>query len=316
MEKFGVFDINGLSFSNLDAIASEASRSFELRLCEMSFMAESVSRQIKKLMAEEMSVAEIFAILAEEFDFNENEPSADVISETKNGVKSFLNMLTASDKANFSILIREKLSSLGIDIKESDFLPQTESKELFAYVKSALADEAFDVFSQEFDDPRIAYAESFKDACAGVADKRYGYCILPFEEKSSVRIPSIEKLVADLDLKIVAITPVFGFEGNADMKYALIGRDFRIPENDESTDRYFEISIPKDSVKLAELLSSAETFGTGIYKIGTSFVGEDNATTLYSIIFKDGGSSFTNLLIYLSLFADEYIPVGVYKNIE
>ncbi|MBE6537502.1 MAG: hypothetical protein E7673_06070 [Ruminococcaceae bacterium] len=316
MEKYGVFDINNVSISNLGSIAKEEGRSFELRLCEISFMAESISRQIRSLIEEEMTVFEALALLKEEVCFDEYEPSVDVINETVNGVKSFLRTLTASDKANFSSLLREKLWLNGVEINEGAFLPESFQNETFVYVKSALADEAFDVFSQEFLDPRVAYAESFKEACVSVADKRYGYCILPFEEKQSVRIPSIEKLVSDLDLKILAITPVFGFEGNADMKYALISRDFRIPDRDEATDRYFEMVIPKSSMRLTELLSAAEIFGVDVYRIGTSFLGEDNGRTLYSIVFKDGGESFTDLFIYLSLFVDEYVPFGIYKNIE
>ena len=80
---------------------------------------------------------------------------------------------------------------------------------------------------------------------------------------------------------------------------------------------HFEISIPKDAVSLSELLMASERYGLEIYRISTSFVGdEDNQKTLYSIIFKDIGNSFSNLIVYLSLFAEEYIPVGIYKNIE
>ena len=317
MEKYGVFDINESSVSNLNSIATDESKGFELRLCEMSFFADSIAAEISKLAEDGMSISEIFAILSEEIEFSKGVPDSEVISQTQNGVDAFLKMLSGADKANFSILLREKLLNKGIDVSEKDFLTESTPNETFIYVKNSLADEAFDIFSQEFDDPRIAYAESFKEACAGVADNRYGYAILPFEEKASVRIPSISKLVYDLDLKIVAITPVFGFEGNADMKYALIGRDFKSPELDELTDRYFEISIPKAAVSLSELLMASELYGLEIYRIGTSFVGEeDEQKTLYSIIFKDVGRSFSNLIVYLSLFAEEYTPVGIYKNIE
>ena len=101
------------------------------------------------------------------------------------------------DQAHYdrlTALLKEKLSSMDVNVSESDFLPEGNPQERFVYVKSALADEAFDVFSQEFSDPRVAYAESFKDACFGVADKKYGYSILPFDEKPSSRIPSIFKL--------------------------------------------------------------------------------------------------------------------------
>lgn len=316
MEKYGIFDISDVSVDNLTAAAMDESRAFELRLCEMSFFADSIARQIKALTEDGMSVSEALALLSGELEIQSSDMHGGVIPETEGGVREFAKTLEAHDKANFSLLLTEKLKSRGIGVSESDFLFEAPTDESFVYVRSALADEAFDVFSQEYSDPRIVYAESFKKACFDVADGKCGYCILPFEEKSSVRIPSIAGLVSDLDLKIVAITPVFGFEGNADMKYALIGRSFKIPECDELTDRYFEITVPKSSVSLRELLSVAEMLGEGIYKIDTSLSVDGNGSGYYSIIFKDGGDTFLNLLVYLSLFAEEYTPVGIYKNIE
>lgn len=315
MEKYGIFDISDVSVSNLNASASDESRAFEMRLCEMSFFADSIAREIKTLTEEEMSVSEALALLSAELSFDRQDDGEGFISETEGGVRAFVRSLRTHDKANFTALLTEKLKSLGVSISESDFLFEAPTDESFVYVRSALADEAFDVFSQEYSDPRIVYADSFKKACFDVADGKCGYCILPFEERSSVRIPTISALVSDLDLKIVAITPVFGFEGNADMKYALIGRSFKIPERDELTDRYFEITVPKETVSLSELLTVSETFGESVYKIDTALSdGEDGS--YYTVIFKDGGDSFLNLCVYLSLFAEEYTPVGIYKNIE
>ena len=316
MQGYGVFSVNDASLSNLNSIAKDESRNFELRLCELSFMAENVAAQLREVTLEQMDISGALALLAEEFDLGEYNIPEDVIPEAMHCVRKFAADLNSSDKANFARLLREKLSAMDVIVTESDFLPEFESGETFVYVKNALADEAFDVFSQEFSNPRIAYADSFKSACTAVADGKYGYCILPFEEKSSLRIPTISRLVSNLDLKIVAITPVFGFEGTADMKYALIGRSFVIPDCEENTDRYLEISVPKNSVKISELLSSAELFGLELYKIETEIESDSVEGAFYSIIFKDGGNTFVDLLVYLSLFVDEYIPVGIYKNIE
>ena len=63
-------------------------------------------------------------------------------------------------------------------------------------------------------------------------------------------------------------------------------------------------------------MSAAELFGLDVYKIETELDGDNPDNASYSVIFKDAGKTFTELLIYLSLFVGEYIPVGIYKNIE
>jgi hypothetical protein len=127
-------------------------------------------------------------------------------------------------------------------------------------------------------------------------------------------VPIISELAAGLGLKIVAVTPVFGFEGNADMKYALLKRGFVIPDNDEDTDRYLEIKLPGDIPGgMPSLFSAAEGLGVSVYRINT--LGDTDSLS-YSVIFKDGGGGFVSLLTYLSVFIGEYVPIGIYKNLE
>ena len=169
MEKYGIFDISDVSVSNLNASASDESRAFEMRLCEMSFFADSIAREIKTLTEEEMSVSEAVALLSAELSFDRQDDGEGFISETEGGVRAFVRSLRTHDKANFTALLTEKLKSIGVSIGESDFLFEAPTDESFVYVRSALADEAFDVFSQEYSDPRIVYADSFKKACFAVS---------------------------------------------------------------------------------------------------------------------------------------------------
>ena len=159
MEKYGVFDISDISVANLNADARDESRAFELRLCEMSFFADSIAKQIKALTEDGMSVSEALALLSGELMLGGSDMHGGVITETECGVKAFVKTLEAHDKANFALLLTEKLKAIDLDIGESDFLFETPTDESFVYVRSALADEAFDVFSQEYLDPRIVYAE-------------------------------------------------------------------------------------------------------------------------------------------------------------
>lgn len=317
MYEENTFELNKTALYNLDGIIRDMGKLHAQAVCEISFAAEALATEAISLLDSGMTVNELISLLSEELRFPSVLPQDGKPSLTDDNVKGFLSQSSNLNRVIFASLFNKRLSELGVKVSESDYLPSAESEETFAFVKNSLSDEAFDVFSQEFSDPRIVYADSFKEACQRVSDGRVGYCILPFEEKGGARINSICELIASNDLKIVAITPVFGFEGNADMKYALVGRGFVIPESDEMTDRYLEIDIVRNSsITVGELISAAEYLGISVYSIDTSVMDDEESDFIYTVIFKDSNKSFTDLLTYLSLFAGNYSPVGIYKNIE
>jgi hypothetical protein len=133
---------------------------------------------------------------------------------------------------------------MGKQIEDFEILGSKFGRDRVTYVKNALADEAFDVFSEELDNPTVAYSLDFKEACAAVSGGKVDYCILPIEEGGDYRIPSISSMLFSYDLKIVSVTPVFGFTGDADVKYALVSSDFSKLKYEEEDEGYLEILIP------------------------------------------------------------------------
>ena len=120
------------------------------------------------------------------------------------------------------------------------------------------------------------------------------------------------------DLKITSVTPVFGFDGSLDMKYALVSKTLLPPDYSREDDRYLEIRLPTDSdTTLSELLAVADSYGIGVYRINTaSYHTEAGERSSYSVVFKSEGGNFATLLVYLTLFVYDYTPVGIYKNLE
>lgn len=317
MYEENTFELNKTAISNLEGILRDMGKLHEQAVCEISFAAEALAADAISLIDNGMTVNELVSFLSEEIRFPSVLPREGVPRLTDDNLRGFLFQSSNLNRVIFASLFNKRLAELGINVSEGDYLPSSESEETFTFVKNLLSDEAFDVFSQEFSDPRIVYADSFKEACQRVSDGRVGYCILPFEEKGGARINSICELIASNDLKIVAITPVFGLEGNADMKYALVGRGFVIPECDEVTDRYLEIDIVRNSsVTMGEVISAAEYLGISVYSIDTSVRDAAESDFTYTVIFKDSNRTFTDFLTYLNLFAGNYSPVGIYKNIE
>ena len=221
------------------------------------------------------------------------------------------------DEAVFCTLFFEYLKNHGVSLSEKDFFAYPPNDETFVYVKNAFADEAYDVFSQDFSDPRLKYAPSFKEAVKLVCGNIVSYCLLPIEERG-VRLPTVEELIFRNDCKINSVIPVFGFDGNADLKYALVSKNIYRADYFVDDDRYFEIRIPLDCEHgLSRLAICSEELHVSIYRVNTlTFSTEDGEKSYFSVVLKSLGGDFALLLVYLTLFLSDYIPVGIYKNLE
>ena len=162
------------------------------------------------------------------------------------------------------------------------------------------------------------YSKTLAETARAVNLSEYQYALLPLEEKGGARIPATAELIFREDLKINSVTPVFGFEGLADMKYALVSKHFTVPDVKPDDDRYLEIRLRTDSsIPLPELLLASSALGASIYRVNTiSFDTQDGQLQHYSVVFKDEGKDFSALLIFLTLFAGNYTAVGIYKNLE
>ena len=68
---------------------------------------------------------------------------------------------------------------------------------------------------------------------------------------------------------------------------------------------------------LAEIFGAVEHFGLSVYRVNTvTFETEGEEETYFSVVVKDCGVSFAPLLTYFALFLRDFVPVGIYKNLE
>ncbi len=297
---------------NLDTLALMQSQMQEKRICELSDFAAQALDLMDSL---ELDIVSLLLLISEEDIFNKSEPHALAMSENTDRLSAFLSALNESDKLLFISLLFELAGERGIIISEKDFLTAEKSKdETFTYVKNQYADEAYDVFADEFKKPRVFYSDSLRDAALGVANGTYSYCLLPFEEKGGVRLPTVEALLNQYDLKIVSVTPVFGPYGLLDLKYALVSKTFSVEKIKRDDDRYLEIRLPSTS-SLSRLTLAAEDLGFKLYRVNTLALMEESAP-YFTVVFKGEGTEFTRLFAYLTLFMSEYTPIGIYTNLE
>lgn len=317
-----MFSDNGLmraeiSEHNLAALSGEQSLECEKRVLELYELASAAANAAGSLYTDGFGIYDMLEAL---FDVDDSPipPHSEILEINRHRIESYMHSLSSNDKAVFSELFSERLTERGITLAESDFLSGGGEGENIVYVKNRLADEAYDVFAENFRDPRVFYAKDFREAAAAVAEGNAEYCLLPLEEKGGARIPSISALLYAKDLKINMVTPVFGFDGSAEMKYALVSRHFSVPEITDESDRYLEIRLTENTPKsLSELFSAACQLGVSVYRINTSvFSSDEGDEPCITVVFEKTGGSFTQLLVYLTLFVKSYTAVGIYDNLE
>lgn len=318
MYKDGVFFQNDVTASNMSILSRKYALDSERRVCELYELASDAADCAELLFKEGYKTYEVLGIIFEGLSFSADVKLDEAISENVFYISSYLNSVLTKDKAVFAVIFTAELKKRGIPVSETDFLNGDLGDETIVYVKNRLADEAYDVFSQEFSNPRVSYAQSFREAARAVSSGISEYCLLPLEEKGGARLSGIASLLFSEDLKINSVTPVFGMDGSADMKYALVSSHFTVPEFDEDDDRYLEIRISaKSSEELADLISVAESLSISVYRINTvTFETEDGDAPYFIAVLKSSGEDFSALLVYLTLFCTSYNAVGIYKNLE
>lgn len=302
---------NILRLSKLDGVNTE------LRIMELSDLIEDIKESLGSMIDIGLSLNDILSVVSERLRIHES-PDQEKVKDTSSDaiISSYRDLRDNLDKAAISKILASGLEMLGYS--DSEFLMGEDMPEIFTYVKNVFADEAFDVLSEEFSDPRVKYSKDFSECIRLLLTGEVSYCLLPFEERGGIRLPIVEQLIFKNDLKVSSVTPVFGPDGTQDLKYALVSDRFATADFSPYDDRYLEIRVPESSgVSLSEIISSAKLFGHSVYRVNTLSVHEDtDSSQLFSIVFRADGENFSSLFTYLALFVNGYVIIGTYKNLE
>ena len=300
---------------NLDELRLNECDVAKRRVLELNELAEHTAPILLRYLDDGLGVYDGLSVVREGISFDNGVIDAPESLEILSGLAPSTDSF---DKIIFSKLLLSSLNKVGKRITESDFLEGTPRSESFTYVRNAFSDEAYDVFSQDYFDPRVRYSNTLKECERLLLDGEVDYCILPLEERGGVRLHSTTDFIFRNDFKINSVTSVFGFDSSQDLKYALISKHFTIPPLAPDTDRYLELRLSQDkSDSLFSLLYAIRQLGMSVYRINTlTFDIEGGENSYFSIVVRDEGKDYTPLFTYLGLFEDECDAVGVYKNLE
>ena len=313
-----IFSIHSAILSNLKKLSLEQSVLEELRVYELHDVALAMAEVSAQLSRDGLDVCEILLLLSESLDLGEYSVSDNIPSLFRRIVEQKHLDIPKGDRASLTELYLMQCRECSLEVVESDFLPGSQGPQTFTYVRNSFSDEAYDVFSQDFDDPKVRYSQNFKDAAAAVSSGEVTYCLLPLEERGGVRLHTVSELIFRNDFKINAVIPVFGPDGNADMKYALVSKNFAVPEREEDDDMYLEIRLGvSGDAPTSEIFCAVDYFGMSVYRVNTlTFDTEGERETYLSVVIKGGESDFAPILTYMTLFLRDFVPVGIYKNLE
>lgn len=313
-----IFSPNEAILSNLSRLSKEHSIISEQRMYELHDIAVSMADASVSLMSDGLDIYEVLSVISEGLSLGDYSLSDENAQECEKILGSTLNALCRTDRYLITRLYLSALAERGVSLKESDFLPGELGDETFTYVRNSLSDEAYDVFSQDFSDPKVRYSLTFKDCARAVSSGEVTYCLFPLEERGGTRLPTISEIIYRNDFRINSVIPVFGPDGNADMKYALLSKSFTVPQRGRDDDLYLEIRLGSDdNSALTDVLCAVDYLGMSVYRVNTvTFDTEGESETYFSLVIKDKDVGFTSLLTYFALFVRDFVPVGIYKNLE
>lgn len=312
------FSPSEVTLENLRELSARAGLGSEARLYELFDVADEAAEYSVALLESDVDVPELLSMLAEGLRDKFCSPERIAGGSASVAVRDADIATSVLDRARFTELYLERLRERAHPFSERDFLGIAEEGRLYGYVKNQFSDEAFDVLTEELPDPRVRYYKSFGDCAAALASGEVDHILLPLEERGGVRLPTVAELIYRYDFKINSVTPVFGLGGDADIKYAEISRRFRHSEGREGDDRYLELRVPaSDGSQLSELLLAASALGMSAYRVNTHTIDfEGERVSYFSLVLRCGSAGISPMLTYLALFAEDFVPVGVYKNLE
>ena len=186
------------------------------------------------------------------------------------------------------------------------------------YQRNSYTDDAYLAFATLIPDARAAYAHSFHAACEDVFNGHCEYCILPIENAVEGELIGFAKLIAQFDLKIAATYDIAGADASRKTRFALLRRNM-LPLLTPDTEKngIFRFSIPSHSAALmAEVLSAASFFGLTFLFANTLPINTEGAMAYFNLTFDIRGGDLYPFLLYLATVVPQYIPIGIYSQIQ
>ena len=184
-----------------------------------------------------------------------------------------------------------------------------------SYQRNPYADSAFQRFAELLEEPKVSYAHSFHGACEDVYNGISEFCILPLENSSEGRLNSFTKLIEQYDIRIVATCDIRSGEDKL-TRFALLRKNMVLLSAERKAPRYFEFSWECEAAENAEdLLTAAGLCGLRPIRVYLAPSRENLTHTRIHAVFPTEEGDLLSFLLYLSMEAAEFTPIGFYPHL-
>lgn len=205
---------------------------------------------------------------------------------------------------------------------ENFFPPHTSSpseNDRIAYLKNPYSDEAYRTFASVLNSASLTYAQDFTGVCEEVYYGRARYCILPTEASSEGTLSGFRKLSQKYDLNPVLSCFVSARDGSQTTRFSLLSKGIervRLKAVDGAKEFFvFRLNAPNGTA-LLNSIKCIHACGLRLSKVDSEAVAWDEGRYSLELTAMCTGGDLPALLCYLSLEVPEYIPIGIYTQLQ
>ena len=221
--------------------------------------------------------------------------------------------LTVSDRCVYSRALTEGENVTARKIRDMLFTPAERGlNSKIALIESAGSNRAFELFAAKLRGVGAIHTETFESACSAVSERQADYAVIPLYSLSDGRLDGLYRIVEKYGLCIIMSCRVPSSDGNV-TTYALLGREVR--DIDFCGASKLEIKVTLGSAsEMTEIMCAASFFGAEVERVEPmpSLYGRDNT---FGFVLLVEGAELAPLVLYLSLFCSQYIPLGLYADV-
>ncbi len=221
--------------------------------------------------------------------------------------------LSALDRVSFVQALLERFAILGHPLCAKELLPCEDTPlGRVAYFRNPYTDEAYEIFCEQLPSPTVQYTDSFRLSCEAVYDGSASFCILPIANTEG-ELSTFTDMADELELVRVALCRIFHADGTDVTHFALYAKAFFFPGDE---DRHLRFSVPlQGAQEIACLMSALSLLGTEPITLSGKD-SEDGEHTLLSLVCRVSAESCIPLLTYLTVFADGWRFLGLYRDLS